>query len=59
MPIETIKERKDIFALIGYANRELRINGLAYLTEEYTDRVCKCDTYEEALMVTREYVDIE
>ena len=43
---------------MGLAARTLRHNGLAEQASEMTDRIHECDSYDEALGIIGEYVNI-
>ena len=53
-----IGEDGNIFNLMGLAARTLRRNGLAEQAAEMTERIYACGSYEEALCVIGEYVNI-
>ena len=53
-----IGEDGNIFNLMGLAARTLRRNGLAAQAAEMTDRIHACGSYDEALCVIGEYVNI-
>ena len=53
-----IGEDGNIFNLMGLAARTLRHNGLAEQATEMTDRIHECGSYDEALCIIGEYVNI-
>lgn len=53
-----IGEDGNIFNLMGLAARTLRCNGLAEQAAEMTGRIYACSSYEEALCIIGEYVNI-
>lgn len=53
-----IGEDGNIFNLLGIATRTLRQNGLAEQAVEMRDRVCSSGSYDEALCIIGEYVNI-
>ena len=53
-----IGEDGNIFNLMGLAARTLRRNGLAEQATEMTERVTGCSSYDEALCIIGEYVNI-
>ena len=53
-----IGENGNIFNLMGLAARTLRHNGLAEQATEMTDRIHECGSYDEALCIIGEYVNI-
>ncbi len=53
-----IGEDGNIFNLMGLAARTLRCNGLAEQAAEMTERIHACGSYEEALCIIGEYVNI-
>lgn len=53
-----IGENGNIFNLIGIAARTLKRNGMSVEASEMTDRVYKSGSYEEALGIIGEYVNI-
>ncbi len=53
-----IGEDGNIFNLMGLAARTLRHNGLAEQASEMTGRITGCGSYDEALGIIREYVNI-
>ena len=53
-----IGEDGNVFNLMGLAVRTLRHNGLAAEATEMTDRIHECGSYDEALGIIGEYVNI-
>lgn len=53
-----IGEDGNVFNLMGLAARALRRNGLAEQATEMTERVTGCGSYDEALCIIGEYVNI-
>ena len=53
-----IGEDGNIFNLMGLAARTLRHNGLAEQATEMTNRIHECGSYDEALCIIGEYVNI-
>ena len=53
-----IGEDGNIFNLMGLAARTLRRNGLAEQASEMTNRIHECGSYDEALCIIGEYVNI-
>lgn len=53
-----IGEDGNIFNLMGLAARTLRRNGLAEQASEMTGRIHECGSYDEALCIIGEYVNI-
>lgn len=53
-----IGEDGNIFNLIGIAARTLKRNGMSAEASEMTDRIYKSGSYEEALGIIGEYVNI-
>lgn len=53
-----IGEKGNIFNLAGIAARTLRENGMKEQAEEMKERVCSSHSYEEALCIIGEYVNI-
>lgn len=48
----------NIFNLVGIASRTLREHGLSQQAKEMTQKVFECSSYEEALNVLGDYVNI-
>ena len=53
-----IGEDGNIFNLMGLAARTLRHNGLAEQASEMTERITGCGSYDEALCIIGDYVNI-
>lgn len=53
-----IGEDGNIFHIVGIAARTLKRNGLSEQASEMTDKVFKSGSYEEALGIIGEYVNI-
>lgn len=53
-----IGEDGNIFNLMGIASRTLRRNGMAEQAKEMTDRIYESGSYDEALVIIGEYVNI-
>lgn len=53
-----VGEDGNVFNLMGLAARTLRRNGLAEQATEMTERVTGCGSYDEALCIIGEYVNI-
>ena len=48
----------NVFALAGKVTRALKHAGQADKAKEFTDRLFKCKSYDEALALMGEYVEI-
>ena len=53
-----IGQNGNIFNLIGIASRTLKQNGMAEQAKEMADRIYACGSYNEALCIIGEYVNI-
>lgn len=53
-----IGENGNIFNLVAIASRVLRDNGKAKEADELNHRIWDCESYDQALSVIGEYVDI-
>jgi len=53
-----IGEDGNIFNLIGIASKTLRRNNMADKAAEMTDRIFNSESYNEALSIIGEYVEI-
>ncbi len=53
-----IGENGNIFNLVGIAAKTLKKNGMSEQASEMTDKVFKSGSYEEALGIIGEYVNI-
>ena len=49
----------NVFALAGLVGRALRRAGLPEQVKEFSGRLFKCRSYEDALALMAEYVDVE
>ena len=56
--VKLIGEDGNIFNLLGIASRELKRNGQRDEAEEMSERVFKSNSYDEALMIISDYVEI-
>lgn len=54
-----IGENGNIFNLVGIASRVLRRNGMSDKANEMQNRVFSSNSYEEALSIIAEYVEIK
>ncbi len=54
-----IGEDGNIFNLIGIASRTLRRAGLEEEAKEMVDKVFKSESYDKALRIIMEYVEVE
>ena len=54
-----IGEDGNIFFILGRVGRVLKDNGMAAQAKECSDRVMASGSYEEALGIVMEYVDVE
>jgi len=54
-----IGEDGNIFNLMGIASRTLRRAGLDTEAKEMVDRITKSKSYDEALVIIMEYVEVE
>jgi len=52
-------ENGNIFNLMGIASRTLKQAGLKNEAEEMIDRITKTSSYDEALRVIMDYVEVE
>ncbi len=57
--IKLVGEDGNIFSIMGRTRKALNRAGLREAATEYTERVTRCGSYDEALMITLEYVDEE
>lgn len=53
-----IDEDGNIFNLMGIASKTLRQNGMAEQAVEMRDRICASGSYDEALCIIGDYVNI-
>lgn len=56
--VNLIGEDGNIFNLVGIVSREMRYNGLEELASEMRNRVFNSESYDNALQIIMEYVDI-
>ena len=49
----------NIFAIMGKVSRTLRVNGQGSKVSEFTTKVASSHSYDEALRVVMEYVEVE
>lgn len=56
--VKLIGEDGNIFNLLGIASRALKRNGQRDEAEEMSERVFKSNSYDEALMIISDYVEI-
>lgn len=56
--VKLIGEDGNIFNLLGIASRALKRNGQRDEAEEMSERVFKSNSYDEALMIILDYVEI-
>jgi len=56
--VNLIGEDGNIFNLVGIVSREMRRNGLEELASEMRNRVFNSESYDNALQIIMEYVDI-
>lgn len=54
-----IGESGNVFAIMGRVSRALREAGQGDKIGEYVERVTACGSYDEALRITLEYVDMD
>lgn len=57
--VKLIGEDGNIFFIMGKVARELKRNGMRAEADEYTNKVLNCKSYNEALQITMQYVDVE
>ena len=57
--IKLVGEDGNIFSIMGRTSKALKRAGLRAEAAAYTERVTRCGSYDEALMITLEYVDEE
>jgi hypothetical protein len=58
-PCKLIGQDSNIFNLIGLASRALKKAGLYEEAKEMTDKVMASKSYDEALYIIMEYVEVE
>jgi len=49
----------NVFALVGKASRALKNAGLKEKAQELREKIFNCQSYDEALKILGDYVDIE
>ncbi len=54
-----VGENGNIFNLIGIASRTLKDAGLEEQAAEMTERIFKSESYDKALQIITEYVEVE
>lgn len=54
-----VGENGNIFNLIGIASRTLKDAGLEEQAAEMTERIFKSESYDKALQIIMEYVEVE
>lgn len=57
--VQLIGNDGNIFSIMGRVRKALRDAGLKASAEVYTKRVMGCGSYDEALQITMEYVEVE
>lgn len=55
---ELIGTDGNIFAIMGKVRRVLIDAGMRIEAKEYVDKVMACESYDEALVITTEYVEV-
>ena len=55
---ELIGTDGNIFAIMGKVRNVLKAAGMREEAREYTDKVTSCGSYDEALQITMEYVEV-
>ena len=55
--VKLVGEDGNVFAIMGRVTKALKRAGMADRAEEYLARVMNCRSYDDALMITLEYVD--
>ena len=48
----------NVFAIMGKVRRTLKAAGMEAEAKEYTDKVTSCRSYDEALQITIDYVEV-
>ena len=56
--VELVGQDGNIFNIVGIVTREMKRNGLQKESEELNNRVFGAESYEDALRIMSEYVDI-
>jgi len=54
-----IGEDGNVFAIMGQVGRALRASGQSNKVNEFMEKVTSCRSYDEALRVVMEYVEVE
>jgi len=57
--VKLIGEDGNIFLILGKCTKELKRNGLIKEAKELTEKIFKASSYDEALQICMEYVEIE
>ena len=57
--VRLVGEDGNIFFILGRVTRVLKENGQAHQAEEVRDRVMESVSYDEALRIVMEYVDVQ
>jgi hypothetical protein len=57
--VKLIGEDGNVFNIIGKVSKALKRNGESDKSAEYTSKAFSCETYDEVLALTMEYVDVE
>ncbi|MCK5216345.1 MAG: hypothetical protein KAJ93_01055 [Methanosarcinales archaeon] len=55
---ELIGTDGNIFTIMGKVQRVLRAEGMKVEAKEYVNKVMACGSYDEALVITMEYVEV-
>lgn len=55
---ELIGTDGNIFAIMGKVGKVLKAAGMREEAKEYMDKVMACESYDKALEITREYVEV-
>lgn len=57
--VKLVGEDGNVFFIIGKVSKALRRGGFPELAKEYQTRVMAAGSYDEALGITMEYVEVE
>ena len=57
--VKLVGESGNVFNLMGICSRALKNVGMKGESKEMCNRVFKCGSYEEALVIMMEYCDVE
>jgi hypothetical protein len=57
--VKLINEDGNIFSIMGRVTKALKQNGMEDKAKEYSDKIWDCASYDEALRITMEYVEVE